>query len=106
MSVFEAASALPAHLYYAYLHKPVTRTVHRILQKSRFLRRGVPARPSSLNARIVARWIQRRRGNAWLILCFHNVAMERTASPYSINLNDFRVKAIATGPQRVVTVGA
>lgn len=109
MSVCEPASTLPLHLYYAYTPKPVTRAIHRMLQKraQSHFPGGVTAAPTSLNAKIVAKWIRKTRKDGWLILCFHNVAQERTADPYNVTLEEFRdiVRVVAAGSQHVTALG-
>jgi peptidoglycan/xylan/chitin deacetylase (PgdA/CDA1 family) len=107
MSVCEPAVTLPLHLYEAYLPKPVTRTLHRIFHKrTEHVLGAVAAGPTSLNARVVAKWIRRTRKDAWLILCFHDIARERAANLYSIALREFRdiVRVVAAGSQHVVTI--
>jgi peptidoglycan/xylan/chitin deacetylase (PgdA/CDA1 family) len=123
MSVSEPVYTLPLHLYDAYVPRRVKRGFHKILQRRDYevipqhhLGEGtqyhlggvIQTRPTSLNAKIVAKWIRKARRDAWLILCFHNISRERTTDPYNVCLREFReiVKVVAAGSRPVVPLGS
>jgi peptidoglycan/xylan/chitin deacetylase (PgdA/CDA1 family) len=107
--VIEHTASLPTHLYLTHFAETTPKTIHRILQKGkRLLDHAAPVSATSLNVKIFTNWIRKMHRNAWLILCFHNIAETTAPSPYSISLDNFRgiLKAIASNSEQVVTVQA
>jgi len=103
----ETAFALPWHLYSVYAPTIVKRTVRKLLfDRSLNVPTGVGGGRTSLNSRMVAKWIHKKlKKSLWLILCFHNLTRERTSTSYDISIGEFRqiVKA-AAAVSEVITI--
>lgn len=106
-NAIQPASSLPGHLRDIYVPHPIRGRVYRILRNKYQSSPLVHANERKLDGRIIAKWIQKSR-NAWLIICFHNVTLERTGSAYDVALDDFRqiLKAIETKSELVIPVAS
>lgn len=60
----------------------------------------------ALEARFVRKWVRKLANNQWLILTFHNLAVEKSWAAYSIRLREFReiVKTVVQSAE-IVNLG-
>jgi peptidoglycan/xylan/chitin deacetylase (PgdA/CDA1 family) len=67
---------------------------------------GLPSNRHVVEARFVRKWVRNLRANQWLVLCFHDISIEKKSSTYSICVNQFReiMKAVSNG-STIINIG-